>query len=181
MVMCIAPACSSACTTGAHLCICRPIGELVVFIDDNGDEGVASLADGLRRGRLPSLHFLGLVDAQIGPQGATALAPALTKRALPSLERLDLNNNPLGDAGLAALLPALRQLPPLRALDLAETNIGDDGVASLVAQPTAGALKSLEELFLSLSSAATRSPTPAAPRSPPLCAVGSCWRSRGSS
>ena len=26
MVMCIAPACSSACTTGAHLCICRPIG-----------------------------------------------------------------------------------------------------------------------------------------------------------
>ena len=26
MVMCIAPACSSACTSGAHLCICRPIG-----------------------------------------------------------------------------------------------------------------------------------------------------------
>ena len=26
MVMYIAPACSSACTTGAHLCICRPIG-----------------------------------------------------------------------------------------------------------------------------------------------------------
>ena len=26
MVMYIAPACSSACTSGAHLCICRPIG-----------------------------------------------------------------------------------------------------------------------------------------------------------
>ena len=26
VVMHIAPACSSACTTGAHLCICRPIG-----------------------------------------------------------------------------------------------------------------------------------------------------------
>ena len=33
-------------------------------------------------------------------------------------------------------------------LGLVETNIGDEGVASLVAQPTAGALKSLEGLDL---------------------------------
>ena len=33
-------------------------------------------------------------------------------------------------------------------LGLEETNIGDEGVASLVAQPTAGALKSLEGLDL---------------------------------
>ena len=121
---------------------------LVIIRDENGDEAMASLADGLRRGRLPSLHFLALVDTQIGPQGATALAPDLTKRALPSLEHLVLGANPLGDAGLAALLPALRRLPPLKHLDLAEINIGDEGVASLVAQPTAGKLKSLKELRL---------------------------------
>ena len=107
---------------------------LGIFIDDNGDEGVASLADGLRRGRLPSLRRLSLVYAQIGPQGATALASALTKRALPSLEIFNLYGNPLGDAGLAALLPALRRLPPLKGLGLT--------------QPTAGNLKSLEELWL---------------------------------
>ena len=121
---------------------------LAIFTDDNGDEGVASLADGLRRGRLPSLQLLFLNDAQIGPQGATALAPALTKRALPSLDWLGLNGNPLGDAGLAALLPALRRLPALKWLLLDQTSIGDEGVASLVAQPTAGALKSLDGLGL---------------------------------
>ena len=78
----------------------------------------------------------------------SALTSALTKRALPSLEMLSLANNPLGDAGLAALLPALRRLPPLKGLSLLGTNIGDEGVASLVAQPTAGALKSLELLRL---------------------------------
>ena len=121
---------------------------LGVVGDENGHEGVVSLADGLRRGRLPSLQVLRLVGAQIGPQGATALAPALTKRALPSFVGLDLSINPLGDAGLAALLPALRRLPPLKRLHLGETNIGDEGVASLVAPPTAGALKGLEELDL---------------------------------
>ena len=111
---------------------------LGVVGDENGGEGVVSLADGLRRGRLPSLHSLFLGDVQIGPQGASALAPALTKRALPSLGRLNLDFNPLGDAGLAALLPALRRLPKLRLLGLGQTNSGAEGVASLVAQPTAG-------------------------------------------
>ena len=44
---------------------------------DTGDEGVALLADGLRRGRLPSLQGLALTLSQIGPQGATALALSL--------------------------------------------------------------------------------------------------------
>ena len=121
---------------------------LYIITSDNGDEGVPLLADGLRRGRLPSLRTLQLAKTQIGPQGATALAPALTKRALPSLEGLNLDFNPLGDAGLAALLPALRRLPPLKHLFLTGINIGDEGVASLVAQPTAGALKSLVRLDL---------------------------------
>ena len=103
-------------------CGSLPKLETLDITTDNGDEGVVSLADGLRRGRLPSLQILGL-SAQIGPQGATALAPALTKRALPSLERLSLSSNPLGDAGLAALLPALRRLPPLKLLYLMSTQI----------------------------------------------------------
>ena len=38
---------------------------LGVIGDANGDEGVTSLADGLRRGRLPSLRSLFLANAQI--------------------------------------------------------------------------------------------------------------------
>ena len=93
------------------------------------------------------------------------------------LHYLGFNGNPLGDAGLAALLPALRQLPKLKGLYLDETNTTDEGVASLVAQPTAGALKSLARPWTSTT---TRSPTPAAPRSPPPCSAGSCSRSRSS-
>ena len=123
---------------------------LAINGSDDGDEGVALLADGLRRGRLPSLRCLTLTDAQIGPQGATALAPALTKRALPSLEILNLGDNLLGGAGLTALAPALRQLPKLETLFLEGNQITDQGVASLllVAPPTAGVLPSLRSLYL---------------------------------
>ena len=100
---------------------------LGIVSDDNGDEGVVSLADGLRRGRLPSLRVLGLSSAQIGPQGATALASALTKRALPSLNNLNLGNNQIGDAGLAALAPALRQLPTLKSPFLYKNQITKPG------------------------------------------------------
>ena len=40
--------------------------ELGIYVNDNGDEGVTLLADGLRRGRLPSLQILRLVATQIG-------------------------------------------------------------------------------------------------------------------
>ena len=60
---------------------------LTIDTDDNGDEGVASLADGLRRGRLPSLFTLGLFNTQIGPQGATALASAATFDATTAIKR----------------------------------------------------------------------------------------------
>ena len=125
------------------------LGELTIWARcDDGDEGMALLADGLRRGMLPSLQILQLTDAQIGPQGATALAPSLAKRALPSLKFLGIDINPLGDAGLAALLPALRQLPTLERLYLTAIQIGDEGVASLVAQPNDGAFEELEEVDL---------------------------------
>ena len=96
-----------------------------IFGSEDGDEAVALLADGLRRGCLPSLTIISLTYAQIGPQGTTALASALTKRALPSLEKLGLNNNPLGDAGMAALSPALRRLPKIETIWLYQNQIGD--------------------------------------------------------
>ena len=87
---------------------------LAILRDDNGDEGVVSLADGLRRGRLPSLQRLYLVDAQIGPQGATALAPTLTKRALPSLVELGLGAvGSLRPAQAQRVLPRASEVPEL--------------------------------------------------------------------
>jgi hypothetical protein len=111
-----------------------------------GDEGVALLGDGLRRGCLPSLQILRLTNAQIGPQGATALAPALTKRAMPSLVTLDLSNNQIGDAGFTALAPYLRQLPKLEQLNLYNNRIGDAGLITLA--PALRQLPKLERLFL---------------------------------
>ena len=60
---------------------------LGIIGDDNGGEGVVSLADGLRRGRLPSLQILLLIDAQLGPPGATALAPAAITATASSAAR----------------------------------------------------------------------------------------------
>ena len=120
---------------------------LYILGSDSGDEGVARLADGLRRGSLPSLRDLNLYPL-IGPQGATALAPALTKRAVPSLKNLHLVGNQMGGAGLTALAPALRQLLSLQNLYLSNNQITDQGLASLLAPPTAGVLPSLEILSL---------------------------------
>ena len=114
---------------------------------DNGGQGVALLAAGLRR-RESSLINLTLVGTQIEDEGAVALASGLTERALPALKDLDLEGNRLGDAGLAALAPALRQLPGLAVLSLDHNQIGDRGVASLLAEPLQDALPSLHTLWL---------------------------------
>ena len=50
--------------------------------------------------------------------------------------------------GADGTILTLQTVYPLKNLDLCRTNIGDEGVASLVAQPTAGALKTLESLYL---------------------------------
>ena len=122
---------------------------LQICRNENGDEGVNSLAAGIRRGP-PSIEFLLLIHTQLAPQGASALATVLTKQALPSLQHLDLGGNlQLGDAGLAALASGLRQLPALKTLGLQRTNITDQGVASLLAEPlTGGVLNSLQKMYL---------------------------------
>jgi len=122
--------------------------DLVIRGADNGDEGVALLAAGLRRGGLPSLGGLVLFNTQIGEQGAAALATALTKRSVPALLDLYLGCNQIGDTGLAALAPALRQLPRLKDLYLHCNQIGDRGLALLLAEPMQGTLQSLRILDL---------------------------------
>ena len=137
--------------TIGHLIGCRALPRLeglCIRGTDNGEEGVALLAAGLRRGGMPSLTRLVLAKAQIGEQGAAALATGLTKRALPALEMLYLSLNQIGDAGLAALAPALRQLPRLEYLYLHSNQIGDRGLASLLAEPMQGVLSSLQTLYL---------------------------------
>ena len=90
--------------------------DLTVGSDDNGDEGVTSLAAGLCGGCLPSLTGLYLYEARISLQGVSALAPALTARVLPSLHTLNLSRNSIGDAELAVLAAPLRQLAGLAKL-----------------------------------------------------------------
>ena len=137
--------------TLGHLIGCRSLPRLEglhILGADNGDEGVALLTAGLRRGGLPSLRALELMNTQIGEQGAAALATALTNRTLPALMRLNLGGNQIGDAGMAALAPALRQLPRLKLLALNGNQIGDRCLASLLAEPMQGVLPSLCELYL---------------------------------
>ena len=137
--------------TLGHLVGCRSLPRLegLFFTGfDNGDEGAALLAAGLRRGGLPSLKLLSFEGVQLGDQGAAALATALTKRTLPALVGLDLIDSQIGDAGLVALAPVVRQLPNLDYLSLDNNQIGDRGLASLLAEPVEGALPSLRSLYL---------------------------------
>ena len=137
--------------TLGHLVGCRSLPRLegLFFMGfDNGDEGAALLAAGLRRGGLPSLKLLSFEGVQLGDQGAAALATALTKRTLPALVGLDLIDSQIGDAGLVALAPVVRQLPNLDYLSLDNNLIGDRGLASLLAEPVEGALPSLRSLYL---------------------------------
>ena len=112
-----------------------------------GVESMQALAESLRRGDLPCLKTLSLVENAIGEVGASALGAALGRGALPRLQKLRIGNNGIGDAGLVALAPALRAQLQLKTLGLYSNGIGDDGVAALVA-PGEGVLPSLKELDL---------------------------------
>ena len=149
-----------------------------------GPDGVQRLAEKLGAGALPAVTSLNLSSTPVGDAGASALAAALGRGALPRLKYLVLDSTAIGDAGLVALAPALRRLPALEGLGLGDNPLGDEGLAALVAPPppagapppTTGGLTKLKEL----TSAAPRSPTPAAPPSPPRSTAARCRRSRSS-
>ena len=124
------------------------VHELNIRGSSCGDEGVASLLEGICFGDMPYLNSLGFNYSHIGPQGACAIAGCLSKRAL-SLELLHLDGNQLGDAGVAALAESLRTLPGLKTLSLQRNEMTDEGVAALLAEPMEGMWQSLERLQLS--------------------------------
>ena len=113
-----------------------------------GDEGVQTLARGLRGRSLPSLHELALDETGMGDKGAVALAGALCSDSLFSLKNLFLNRNKIGDAGLVALAAPLRKHSALDMLVLNDNNIGDEGATTLVA-PGEGVLPKLRFLHVS--------------------------------
>jgi len=137
--------------TLGNLVACRSLPslwELHIRGADSEDavEGTALLAEGFRRGGLPSLRVLTFDGVMIGPVN---LATCLTTLQLPALKDLRLQGTSMGDEGLGALAPALRQLPLLQHLHLDENLIGDRGVALLLAEPMEGVLPNLSELSLS--------------------------------
>ena len=96
MVMYIAPACSSACTTGAHLCICRPIGGHLSSSSARAVAAtrvtrlsfrrarVAPLLRRLSRPRLAALHVcVGSATSRPWHAGAAAWPPAHRPRRRP--------------------------------------------------------------------------------------------------
>lgn len=125
-----------------------------------GDGGCRSLAEALRRperanvrhrggsgGGGPSLEFLNLTDADVGPEGAAALASGLrTNRAMACLNlSRNVRIGPLGAESIAASY--LKGSLSLVHLDLSETGMGDEGASAV-----ADALKSngtLSDLDLS--------------------------------
>jgi len=137
--------------TLGNLVACRSLSRLVqlhICGADNAVEGTALLAEGFRRGGLPSLEVLNFDDAMVGPVN---LATCLTTSKLPALKTLHLEEcrTSMGDEGLGALAPALRKLSRLQHLYLADNLIGDRGMALLLAEPMEGVLPILSFLRLS--------------------------------
>ena len=120
---------------------------LYIWGNNQGDDGVESLAAGLRLGGLPSLETLVLVMLDMGPRGAAALAAALTRWTVPSLRIVNFRYNRIGDAGLKALAASFHLLPKLDQLELGDNEFGDAGLAAL-APPTAGVLPLLKALHI---------------------------------
>jgi uncharacterized protein (TIGR02996 family) len=106
--------------------------KLLVLNLTGGEELVPGVLNGLGAHlvgpcRGPSLRFLGLTDAALGPDDAAALARCPAVRELFSLR---LGWNRIADAGVAAL--GAEHWPRLAQLNLASCEIGEAGVLALV-------------------------------------------------
>ena len=87
-----------------------------------GDDGVASIAKGLRNSRL---SYITLENNSISAGGTEVLASALT--CSDFLSHLNLSRNSIGDAGAIALAVAITRTSCLRQLDVSRNSIGDTG------------------------------------------------------
>jgi len=109
--------------------VCK-LKKLHFYSNNIGDDGVASLASGLRSIG-PSLKTLGLGDNFIGNEGLLALVTAL--ESCTSLEELDLSNNDfsLATAGLRSLSDWLQSNQMEKWLGFESCGINDEGLQAL--------------------------------------------------
>ena len=94
-----------------------------------GDDGVKVCAVGLSH--CAGLKELVLNVNNIGDEGSIALAETLTKNPLSHLEKLDISFNAIGDSGAKSLSEGLILCTNLHSLDLRCNKIGDEGAIAI--------------------------------------------------
>ena len=94
-----------------------------------GDNGAKIFAVGLSI--YTGLKELVLNVNNIGDEGSIALAETLTKNPLSHLEKLDISFNAIGDSGAKSLSEGLILCTNLHSLDLRCNKIGDEGAIAI--------------------------------------------------
>ena len=94
-----------------------------------GDDGVKACAVGLSH--CAGLKELVLNVNNIGDEGSIALAETLTKNPFSHLEKLDISFNAIGDSGAKSLSEGLILCTNLHSLDLRCNKIGDEGAIAI--------------------------------------------------
>ena len=94
-----------------------------------GDDGAKIFAVGLSI--YTGLKELVLNVNNIGDEGSIALAETLTKNPLSHLEKLDISFNAIGDSGAKSLSEGLILCTNLHSLDLRCNKIGDEGAIAI--------------------------------------------------
>ena len=94
-----------------------------------GDDGAKTCAVGLSH--CAALKELVLNVNNIGDEGSIALAETLTKNPFSHLEKLDISFNGIGDSGAKSLSEGLILCTNLHSLDLRCNKIGDEGAIAI--------------------------------------------------
>ena len=94
-----------------------------------GDDGAKTCAVGLSH--CAGLKELVLNVNNIGDEGSIALAETLTKNPFSHLEKLDISFNGIGDSGAKSLSEGLILCTNLHSLDLRCNKIGDEGAIAI--------------------------------------------------
>ena len=94
-----------------------------------GDDGAKTCAVGLSH--CAGLKELVLNVNNIGDEGSIALAETLTKNPLSHLEKLDISFNAIGNSGAKSLSEGLILCTNLHSLDLRCNKIGDEGAIAI--------------------------------------------------
>ncbi|XP_019630680.1 PREDICTED: uncharacterized protein LOC109474759 isoform X2 [Branchiostoma belcheri] len=105
--------------------------EIDISYNDNGDTGLESLTEVIRKFR--NMQVLILRQTGISPTGMRTLVPALGR--LTRLIKLDISENGIGDFGLEWLAPCLHCFKAMKVLLLSSTHISDRGILALIRIP----------------------------------------------